>query len=57
MLSRDTISIEGLRFGAVQLIRATPILDAELEGQNLDEEWGATAAKSVLASRGLVRGL
>ncbi|GAA3110015.1 hypothetical protein GCM10010520_63090 [Rhizobium viscosum] len=53
MLSRDPGRIEGLPFGAVPLIRATPVADAELQGQDLDEEWGVTAAKSVLASRGL----
>jgi hypothetical protein len=53
MLSRDPGRIGGVPFGAVPLIRATPLTEAELEGQDLDEEWGVTAAKSVLASRGL----
>jgi hypothetical protein len=53
MLSRDAGRIEGLPFGAVPLIRVTPVAEAELECQDLDEEWGVTAAHSVLASRGL----
>ncbi len=53
MLSRDADRIEGLHFGAVLLIRATPVTEAELEGQDLDEVWGVTAARSVLVGRGL----
>ncbi|XAZ25891.1 hypothetical protein LVY75_21150 [Sinorhizobium sp. B11] len=55
---RDHVGrIEGLPFGAVPLIRVTPLTEAELEGQDLDEEWGVTAARNVLASRGLSRAL
>lgn len=57
MLSRDNGRIEGLPFGAVPLIRVTPVTEAELAGQDLDEEWGVTAARNVLASRGLSRAL
>lgn len=57
MLSRDNGRIEGLPFGAVPLIRVTAVTEAELAGQDLDEEWGVTAARNVLASRGLSRAL
>lgn len=53
MLSRDAGRIDGLPFGSVPLIRATPIAEAEIEGQDLSDDWGATAARHALAKRGI----
>ncbi|KPH07751.1 hypothetical protein CO657_12020 [Rhizobium acidisoli] len=55
MLSRDPDRIDGLPFGAAPLIRATPIAEAEIEGHDLSEEWGATAARAALAKRGILQ--
>ncbi|MBY3484077.1 hypothetical protein [Rhizobium laguerreae] len=53
MLSRDAGRIDGLPFGSVPLIRATPIAEAEIEGQDLSDDWGAAAARNALAKRGI----
>ncbi|MBY5333286.1 hypothetical protein HFO99_04900 [Rhizobium leguminosarum] len=53
VLSRDAGRIDGLPFGSVPLIRATPIAEAEMEGQDLSDDWGATAARHALAKRGI----
>ena len=53
MLSRDAGQIDGLPFGPVPLILATPIAEAEIEGQDLSDDWGANAARTVLAKRGI----
>lgn len=53
MLSRNDGRIEGLPFGSVPLILVTPIAEAEIEGQDLDDDWGATAARHALAKRGI----
>jgi hypothetical protein len=37
----------------VPLIRATPIAEAEIEGQDLSDDWGAAAARNALAKRGM----
>lgn len=51
MLSQDPGRIDGLPFGSVPLIRATPIAEAEIEGQDLSDDWGAAAARNALAKR------
>ena len=53
ILSRDTSRIEGLPFGSVPLIRATPIAETEIEDQDLSDDWAAKAANNVLARRRL----
>ncbi|MBY5408958.1 hypothetical protein HFO98_10840 [Rhizobium leguminosarum] len=53
VLSRDAGRIDGLPFGSVPLIRATPIAEAEIEAQDLSDDWGATAARHALAKRGI----
>ncbi|API51156.1 hypothetical protein BMW22_05455 [Rhizobium leguminosarum] len=53
MLSRDASRIDGLPFGSVPLIRATPIAETEIEGQDLSDDWGAAAARNALAKRGM----
>ncbi|MGO7861466.1 hypothetical protein ACC676_07630 [Rhizobium ruizarguesonis] len=53
MLSRDADRIDGLPFGSVPLIRATPIAEAEIEGQDLSDDWGPAAARNALAKRGM----
>ncbi|MBY3309155.1 hypothetical protein HFO02_24810 [Rhizobium laguerreae] len=53
MLSRDPGRIDGLPFGSVPLIRATPIAETEIEGQDLSDDWGAAAARNALAERGM----
>ncbi|NEI38251.1 hypothetical protein GR204_30585 [Rhizobium leguminosarum] len=53
VLSRDAGRIDGLPFGSVPLIRATPIAEADIEGQGLSDDWGATAARHALAKRGI----
>jgi len=53
MLSQGPGRIDGLPFGSVPLIRATPIAEAEIEGQDLSDDWGAVAARNALAKRGV----
>ncbi|ANK92202.1 MULTISPECIES: hypothetical protein [Rhizobium] len=53
ILSCDPSRIDGLPFGSVPLIRATPVAEAEIEGRDPDEDWGATAARQALAKRGI----
>ncbi|MCW0015938.1 hypothetical protein G9X68_14840 [Rhizobium sp. WYCCWR 11279] len=53
MLSRDAGRIDGLPFGSVPLIRATPIAETEIDGQDLSDDWGAAAARNALAKRGM----
>ncbi|MFS2179514.1 hypothetical protein ACCC98_26800 [Rhizobium pisi] len=53
MLSRTADRIEGLPFGSVPVILATPIAEAEIERQDLSDDWGATAARHALAKRGI----
>lgn len=52
-LSRSPQRIEGLPFGSVPLIRATPIGEDDIEGQELSDDWGATAARRALEKRGI----
>lgn len=53
MLSRDAGRIENLPFGSVPLILVTPIAEAEIDGQDLSDEWSAAAARHALAKRGI----
>ncbi|MGO7180357.1 hypothetical protein ACCT14_00275 [Rhizobium brockwellii] len=53
MLSRDPGRIDGLPFGPVPLIRATPIAETEIDGQDLSDDWGAAAARNALSKRGM----
>ncbi|EJZ17976.1 hypothetical protein NE852_13560 [Rhizobium sp. Pop5] len=53
MLSRDASRIEGLPFGSVPLILVTPITEAEIQGQDLSDDWCAAAARHALAKRGI----
>ncbi|MGO6676650.1 hypothetical protein AB9E19_20265 [Rhizobium leguminosarum] len=53
MLSLDPGRIDDLPFGSVPLIRATPIAETEIEGQDLSDDWGAAAARNALAERGM----
>ncbi|NEJ84176.1 hypothetical protein GR268_47960, partial [Rhizobium leguminosarum] len=53
MLSRNPGRIDRLPFGSVPLIRATPIAETEIEGQDLSYDWGAAAARNALAKRGM----
>ena len=53
MLSRDAARIDGLPFGPVPLILITPIAEAEIEGEDLSDDWGAAAARNALAKRGI----
>ncbi|PDT12153.1 hypothetical protein CO670_28815 [Rhizobium sp. J15] len=53
VLSRDPARIDGMPFGSVPLIRATAIAEAEIDGSDPDEDWGATAARQALAKRGI----
>jgi hypothetical protein len=53
ILSRDARRIEGLAFGAVPLIRATPIAEAELAEEDPADACSAQAARMALAARGI----
>ncbi|MGO7869269.1 hypothetical protein [Rhizobium leguminosarum] len=53
MLSLDPGRIDDLPFGSVPLIRATPIAETEIEGQDLSDDLGAAAARNALAKRGM----
>ncbi len=51
-LSMDLRSIEGLPFGPVRLIEATPLREDELPGLSDDDDpWGAAAARAALEKR------
>lgn len=43
--------IEGLPFGSVRVVEATPVTEDEVVGRDPDEPWGATAARAALARR------
>ncbi|WP_439817791.1 hypothetical protein [Zavarzinia sp. CC-PAN008] len=53
LLSPYGASIDGLPFGTVPLLRATPVTAAELADRDPDEPWGATAAREALRRRGI----
>lgn len=53
ILSRDPGRINGMPFGSVPLIRATAIVESEIESRDPDEDWGALAARQALAKRGI----
>ncbi len=55
-LSADSRVIEGLPFGPVPLIEATPLRDDELAGMDEDDPWGASGARRALQRRGILSG-
>jgi len=53
ILSKTDQVIPALPFGAVPLIRATAVAEADIASRDPDEEWGATAARAALTRRGI----
>ncbi|MFS2110718.1 hypothetical protein ACCC88_13585 [Sphingomonas sp. Sphisp140] len=53
ILSRDVRTIEGVAFGSVPLIRATPVAESELGDEDPSDTYSAQAARKALAARGI----
>ncbi|KQS96637.1 MULTISPECIES: hypothetical protein [unclassified Rhizobium] len=53
ILSATGETIPDMPFGAVPLIRATPVAEEEIPAQETDEDWDASTARAALQKRGI----
>ncbi len=53
ILSATGETIPDMPFGAVPLIRATPVAEEDIQEQETEEDWDASAARAALQKRGI----